>query len=156
MQGESIGVNGISWIDIASIPVLKNFNNDEIALLEILWNEMLQENSRPFFSVAEGISSLAIWLRERGERRRQALELQWIGDNLDRIAKEQRYHEVLDGYMGGNADNAALAAAMEEAYGPGTSAWKKHYQNLQRVMLGNITEYHLWGPDYANEFSILA
>jgi murein DD-endopeptidase MepM/ murein hydrolase activator NlpD len=158
LQTGAFKENGVSWLDIEEIlRGLNTLSDEELMILESLWIRMGQtEEDKKYTGIIESITSLANWIGRKRWEDRKALEEQWEKDDIERGKKEHIYYETIEAFLEGKTDENDLQTAMEAAFGDGAAAWRNHFNNMGQAILDTLGEYHLYGPDYKDGFTLLS
>jgi len=156
LEGITSNIYKTGWAEIKLALVnTGKFNNDDISKIKSYW-EIMNENSKTeFFNVADALTALLGWTYNEEEKIKSNLDKIWITDIQNQQRSDLILRGEIDAFINGTADIQALKSAAQNAYGNNAAAWKKHFSNLQTVMLDDFSLYMTQDLNAYQEFNRL-
>ena len=151
----------IYWDDInKELRKINILNNDELLQVEYLWNEMNSELEKDkkniiFYNINKAIIYFKDWIKKKGNEYKEKINEIWINEKTNQINDEASLNKLINEFMEGTITEEKLEEAIKNIYNNDTSSWKMHYDNLEKILFGVISEYKDYGIEYNNEFNII-
>jgi hypothetical protein len=156
LEGKKEDGQYIEWGDInKTLLETKKIGNEDISMLKTYWEAMQAEFNMKYNSVTEALSNMLRWTRDTENESRSRLETQWIIDINNQQNAETLYHLAEEAFIAGTIDETALKNAAEKAYGKNAASWKNHLDNINTVLINDLSQYLTLENNYYTEFSNL-
>ena len=158
LEGIAAGQN-IEWEDIyKTLSGSGKVNEQDLAEIESSWNKMkleIKDDNIKIESVPEALITLFQWIKLEEQKNKRILEEYWYNSSQNQKRNEDDYLSAVNAYLAGTIGINELKAAALDSYGPAASAWKNHVDNINTVMLNNLSMYLNIENDYRSEFMVL-
>jgi murein DD-endopeptidase MepM/ murein hydrolase activator NlpD len=147
----------VVWDDLLSaLKAAGDLSEDELANLEAYWIEMNQNTEGAYTNNIEALSRLIQWSKNEKEDIKRDLEQAWVEDEQSRQKEEAEYREAAESYIAGKTSLQALLERAAAAFGRETAAGKNHLENLERVVIKDLSGVMENGSGYRMEYIGLA
>jgi hypothetical protein len=156
LNGEKEDGESIVWDDINNaLAITGKFNSDDISILKSCWEKMQEISFVSCQNINTALSELVRWTRSEETRSRNDLEIFMLADMQNQQNNENDYFTVTEAFLSGTANINDLRAAAEKAYGKNSAVQKNHFENIQSVLIKDLSLYLTMENDFYSEFSSL-
>jgi murein DD-endopeptidase MepM/ murein hydrolase activator NlpD len=148
---------GVVWDDLLwALTEAGDLSEDEIEKLESYWVSMNRDAEGIYKNNIEALRSLVQWSKNTKEDIREHFERAWAEDEELRQKEELRYRELADAYVSGGGSLENPKAAAMAAFGREAAAGKNHLENLERVIMNDLSGIMENGSGFRMEYIGLA
>jgi hypothetical protein len=95
------------------------------------------------------------WTKETEEKNKTVLENCWLNDARNQQINEIIFQNTMEAYIAGTTGKNTLQTAANNAYGKNTAAWKTHLDNMNSVLINDLSMYLNINFNFISEFKIV-
>jgi hypothetical protein len=153
LEGKKTQGQNVEWADINNA-VLTNgkYNQADISELKSCWEKMQNETGWKFNDIVGALTGLFRWAKETEEKNKTALENRWLKDAQSQQNNEIIFMNTMEAYIAGDTDISALKTAANNAYGKNAASWKNHLDNINTVLINDLSMYLNINFNFLSEF----
>ncbi|GHU38897.1 hypothetical protein FACS1894190_01560 [Spirochaetia bacterium] len=158
LKGEVKSGEKVEWVDILtsfSTAEIYEADSNELVELKSYWDSMNADHNFNYTSVQDALKSLVQWSKAKREDTKEKLETEWNGDEIQRQNNTAALRAITNSFINDvetiyNIND--LKEAAKNSFGKTTASEKTHINNIEKVLIKEISGLTDNGSAFENEY----